>query len=72
MNTNNIPTGWWLNVTLMARKENPSWIVGVLREGKASWITEYAKGDLSSSEGAYKEGMRFIEDYKRSKLLKKS
>jgi hypothetical protein len=65
MNTNNIPNGWWLNVTLMARKENPSWIVGVLREGKATWITEAAKGDLNSSEEAYTWGMDFIERYNK-------
>ena len=63
MNTKKIPTGWWLNVTIMARKENPSWIVGVLREGKASWITENAKGDFNSSEDAYKWGMDFINRY---------
>ena len=64
MDTNNIAKGWWLNVTLMARKENPSWIVGVLREGKASWITEYVKGDLNSSREAYEVGMDFIQKYK--------
>tara|TARA_R110000737_G_scaffold171943_1_gene197442 strand:+ start:1779 stop:1991 length:213 start_codon:yes stop_codon:yes gene_type:complete len=66
MNTKDIPNGWWLNVTLMARKENPSWIVGVIREGKATWITEAAKGDLNSSEGAYAWGMEFIKKYNKS------
>ena len=69
MDTNEIPKGWWLNVTLMARKENPSWIVGVLREGKASWITEYVKGDLNSSREAYKVGMAFIQEWRAKRGL---
>tara|TARA_R110002124_G_C8931286_1_gene512023 strand:+ start:1072 stop:1347 length:276 start_codon:yes stop_codon:yes gene_type:complete len=64
MDTNDIPKGWWLNVTLMARKENPSWIVGVMREGKTSWITEHVKGDLESSIEAYKVGMAFIRGWR--------
>ena len=70
METNRIPKGWWLNVTLMAKKDNPSWIVGVLREGKASWITEYVKGDLDSSKEAYKIGMDFIQKYKWKRQMK--
>ena len=65
MNTKEIPTGWWLNVAVMARKENPSWIVGVLREGKVSWITETAKGDFNSSEESYKWGMDFINRFNK-------
>ena len=64
MDTNDIPKGWWLNVTLMARKEKPSWIVGVLREGKTTWITEFVKGDLDSSREAYKVGMAFIQKWR--------
>ncbi len=71
MNTEDIPKGWWLNVTLMARKENPSWIVGVLREGKTSWITEYVRSDLNSPEEAYKIGMNFIKSYNERKQSKK-
>ena len=63
MDTRKIPKGWWLNVTLMARKENPEWIVGVLREGKASWITEGANGNLKTSSEAYAWGMDFIKRY---------
>ena len=65
MNTKEIPKGWWLNVTVMARKDNPTWIVGVLREGKASWITENAKGDFNSPEEAYKWGMNFINKFNK-------
>lgn len=61
MDTSKIPKGWWLNVTLMARKDKPSWIVGVLREGKASWITETVRGNLDSSEEAYAWGMESIK-----------
>ena len=63
MDTKKIPSGWWLNVTLMARKDEPSWIVGVIREGKTTWITETAKGDFNSSEDAYKWGIDFINRY---------
>ena len=63
MDTKKIPVGWWLNVTIMARKDEPSWIVGVIREGKTTWITETAKGDFNSSEEAYKWGMDFINRY---------
>jgi len=66
MDTNQIPEGWWLNVTLMARYEE-SWIVGVIRKGKSSWITEAAFGDLNSSEEAYKIGMDFIKEYKEKR-----
>ena len=69
MDTNDIPKGWWLNVTLMARKENPSWIVGVIREGKASWITEYVRGDLNSSQEAYQVGMAFIQKWRAKRGL---
>ncbi len=65
MNVNHIPKGWWLNVTLMARKENPLWIVGVIREGKGSWITETVKGDLDSYQEAYAWGMSFIVEYNK-------
>ena len=64
METNKIPDGWWLNVTLMADKYDPSWIVGVIREGKASWITEGVKGDLKCPEDAYDWGMDWIRRYK--------
>ena len=63
MDTKQIPSGWWLNVTLMARKDEPSWIVGVIREGKTTWITETAKGNFNSSEEAYKWGIDFINRY---------
>ena len=71
MNTKDIPKGWWLNVTLMARKNNPSWIVGVIREGKSSWITEYVRGELSSSSEAYEIGMSFIQKYTEKELSNK-
>ena len=65
MDTKQIPSGWWLNVTIMARKDEPSWIVGVIREGKTTWITETAKGDFNSSEEAYKWGMEFINRFNK-------
>ena len=67
MNTKDIPKGWWLNVTLMARKENPSWIVGILREGKNVWITENVIADLKTSEQAYEKGLQWINKYQSIK-----
>jgi len=63
MDTSQIPIGWWLNVTIMSRKEDPEWMVGVLREGKTVWITEAAKGGFSNSSEAYLYGMNFIQRY---------
>lgn len=64
MNTEDIPKGWWLNVTIMARKNPQSWIVGILREGINVWITENVIGDLSTPEEAYQKGLEWIEKYK--------
>jgi len=66
MKTEDIPDGWWLNVTIMARFD-PQFIVGVIRKGKYSWITEDAKGHFDNPNDAYKWGMEFIEKYKKSK-----
>lgn len=62
MNTNNIPKGWWLNVTVMANI-NDSWIVGIIRKGKNVWITEHVIGELDTSEEAYKLGLEWINKY---------
>jgi len=66
MNTKEIPKGFWLNVTVMARYD-PQFIVGVLRQGKASWITEGVKGHFDNPEDAYKWGMDWIEKYQLKK-----
>ena len=62
METNKIPSGWWLNVTIMARFQD-SWIVGIMRKGKASWITENVLKDFDNSEEAYIAGMEWINKY---------
>ena len=62
MNTKDIPKGWWLNVTVMARFQD-SWIVGIMRKGKQVWITENVIGDLDSSEEAYDRGLEWIYKY---------
>ncbi len=72
MNTEDIPKGWWLNCTIMARKENPEWIVGVLREGKNVWITEAAFSNCKSPKEAYQKGLEFIEKYKAVQDAKKA
>jgi hypothetical protein len=66
METNKIPSGWWLNVTIMARFQD-SWIVGIMRKGKASWITECVLKDFETSEEAYEAGMKWINKYLESK-----
>ena len=63
MDTNKTPVGWWLNVTPMARFPT-CWIVGVLRKGKASWITETVLANFDTSEEAYNDGLRWINEYK--------
>jgi len=69
MDTKDIPDGWWLNVTIMARYQ-PQFIVGVIRRGKTVWITEAAKGHFDNPEDAYEWGLDFIKRYKESKKQK--
>jgi hypothetical protein len=64
MKTEDIPDGWWLNVTVMARFQT-EFIVGVLRKGKASWITEAAEGHFTNPKDAYQWGMDWIKNYKK-------
>ena len=64
MNTDEIPDGWWLNVTLMAKLEE-AWLVAVIRRGKSTHITEFIKCDLPTSKVAYEIGMTFISNYKK-------
>ena len=40
MMMNEVPNGWWLQISPLARINPDKWIVGVLRKGKQSWITE--------------------------------
>ena len=63
MNTKEIPKGWWLNVTVMARFQD-YWLVGILRKGKSTWITEDVLADFDTSEEAYKAGLEWINKYK--------
>ena len=62
METNKIPKDFWLNVTVMA-DYNDSWIVGVLKKGKQSWITMTVFSGFKTSEEAYIKGMDWIEKY---------
>ena len=62
------PKGWWLNVTVMARYQD-LFIVGVLRKGKASWITEEVKGHFDNPKDAYDWGLNFIKEYKERPKL---
>ena len=69
MDTSKIPKGWWLNTTIMARFKD-YWIVGIMRKGKASWITECVLKDFDNSEDAYVAGMEWINKYLESKRKK--
>tara|TARA_R110002126_G_scaffold152930_1_gene300137 strand:+ start:755 stop:982 length:228 start_codon:yes stop_codon:yes gene_type:complete len=69
MNTKDIPKGWWLNVTVMARFPD-YWIVGIIRKGKESWITEEVIGNVNTPEEAYNKGLEFINEYLIKKLEK--
>ena len=69
MNTEDIPKGWWLNVTVMSRYQD-HFIVGVMRKGKTVWITETVKGYFDNPEDAYDWGMAFIEKYIENNKLK--
>ena len=66
METRDIPSNWWLNTTIMARFQD-YWIVGIMRKGKASWITECVLKDFKTSEEAYEAGMEWINKYLESK-----
>jgi len=37
--------------------------VGVIRRGKASWITEHVLGNFDTAEEAYGAGMEWIGEY---------
>jgi len=63
MDTSKIPKGWWLNVVVMARFQD-YWLVGILRKGKTTWITEDVLADFDTSEEAYKAGLKWINNYK--------
>ena len=63
MDTKEIPKGWWLNVVVMARFQD-YWLVGILRKGKTTWITEDVLCDFDTSEEAYKAGLEWINKYK--------
>ena len=61
---NNIPDGWWLHVSPLARLHPEEWILGVLKRGKKSWITEISKGGFSTADEAYEWGINFINQNK--------
>ena len=66
MDTSKIPKGWWLNTTVMARFPD-YWLVGILRKGKASWVTEDVLCDFDTSEEAYEAGLEWINNYNKNK-----
>lgn len=61
---NELPNGWWLQISPLARIENEQWIVGVLRKGKQSWITESCKSGFDTPQEAYEWGKDFIKNNK--------
>jgi len=61
----NIPDGWWLQISPLARINPDKWIVGILRKGKQSWITEEAKSGFATPQEAYDWGLEWIETYNK-------
>tara|TARA_B100000035_G_scaffold79816_1_gene66849 strand:+ start:760 stop:990 length:231 start_codon:yes stop_codon:yes gene_type:complete len=59
--------GWWLQVSPLARINPEEWIVGVLRKGKASWITEVCKSGHLDPYSAIEWGKQWIEEYEEKK-----
>jgi hypothetical protein len=43
------------------------WIVGIIRKGKESWITEHVLAPFETSEEAYEKGMEWIQEYLNKK-----
>jgi len=62
-----IPHGWWLHISPLARINPEEWIVGVLRKGKASWITEKCEDGFETSQDAYNWGIQWIKEYNEKK-----
>lgn len=60
MNVNDIPAGWWLQVSPLAKIDPDEWIVAVLKRGKTSWITETCKSGFDTYAAAYQWGMDYI------------
>ena len=56
-----IPEGWWMHVTPLARLEPTEWVLGVLKKGKKSWITEVCKSGFNTPQEAYDWGLQFIK-----------
>ena len=63
-NVEQIPEGWWLNITPLARLDPEEWIVGVLKKGKKAWITETCKDGFTTAQDAYDWGVEFINQNK--------
>lgn len=58
-----IPEGWWLYITPLAKIDpKEEWILGVLRKGKRSWVTETCKDGFKTSKEAYDWGINFINN----------
>jgi len=66
----NIPDGWWLQISPLARLDPENWILGVLRRGKKAWITEQCKSGFTTSQEAYDWGIQWINEYKQNEITK--
>ena len=64
--------GWWLQISPLARINPEEWVVGVLRKGKASWITEECKSKFNNPQDAYDWGIKWINEYNEKKSNKSS
>jgi len=64
INLEQIPDGWWLHVTPLARLKREDWVLAVLKRGKTSWVTETCKSGFITAQDAYEWGLEFIEKQK--------
>jgi len=55
-----IPQGWWLQISPLSRLDPEEWVLGVLKKGKKSWITEKCKSGFANQQEAYDWGIEFI------------
>jgi len=67
MKNEEIPQGWWLNITPLAKINPEEWIIGVLRKGKVSWITEKCENGFENPQDAYSWGIQWIKEYEEKK-----
>jgi hypothetical protein len=65
-----IPNGWWLQISPLAKLDPEEWIVGVLKKGRKAWITETCKSGFANHQEAYDWGIKYINNYINRERIK--